>query len=72
MWPETEPADIAGDAIVHSADKVFHGSGQHIGSEEELWRAYTEENDGRVYGFESEERMKFVTWREGITLPDKL
>ena len=70
LWPETELVDLSGEAVQVPDDRVFHGSGRNVGSEEELWDACIVENDDRVYGYESETRKDFVTYREGIPTSD--
>jgi len=69
VWPETEPRELYGSAVIHPDVDIFvDNGGDPISSREALESAYVEEY--REYGalaFESEVEKEFIEYREGLS-----
>jgi len=69
VWPETEPRDLYGPAVLKPEFEIFMDrGGDPIPSREDLEKAYVEEYEEKgTLAFESETQKEFVEYREGLT-----
>jgi hypothetical protein len=72
VWPETEPRELHGPAVLEPEFEIFiDKGGDPISSREDLEKAYVEEYEEKgTLAFESEVQKEFVEYREGLTPAD--
>lgn len=72
LWPETEPRELYGSAVVEPDEDIWmDAGGDPISTREELETAFVGEYEEKgTLAFQSEVEKRFVEYREGLTPAD--